>query len=145
MNFPAGQATTTVTVTPLSDALVEGDETVILTLTDGPNYDLGSPTQATVTIADTVIPLVTVEATDPNAAEPGSDPGTFTFTRNGNLSLALNSVTFTRTGTATALTVSALRVAPRFPTPSPAMESLRKRKCSPARSSMIRDSEMTAI
>jgi hypothetical protein len=51
-NFGAGQLTTAVTVTPVTDAEVEGDETVLFTLTDGAHYDLGTPASATVTIAD---------------------------------------------------------------------------------------------
>src|SRR5262249_34120387 len=38
-----GQASATVTVTPKDDAVIEGDETVVLTVTDGRLYDLGSP------------------------------------------------------------------------------------------------------
>jgi subtilisin-like proprotein convertase family protein len=47
------------------------------------------------------VPVVTVTATDANASEVGLDPGTFTFTRSGDVSLALNGVTYSRTGTAT--------------------------------------------
>ena len=41
--FLAGQATVDVVVTPIADALMETPETVILTLTDGLTYDLGTP------------------------------------------------------------------------------------------------------
>jgi hypothetical protein len=50
VTIPAGQASATITVTPVNDALVEGPETVILTLVDGASYDLGVDTTATVTI-----------------------------------------------------------------------------------------------
>lgn len=51
--IPAGQASTTITVTPVNDANSgEGSETVLLTLTDTANYDLGAAASATVTIAD---------------------------------------------------------------------------------------------
>ena len=40
-------------VTPIPDAVVEPAETVVVTLTDGANYDLGSPATATVTTPKT--------------------------------------------------------------------------------------------
>ena len=47
-----GQAFVDITVTPVDDTLVEGNETVTLALTDTTAYDLGATTTATVTIAD---------------------------------------------------------------------------------------------
>src|SRR5262249_5464086 len=49
--IPAGQVSATVTVMPIDDGIVEGDETVILTLQPGP-YLIGAPASATVTITD---------------------------------------------------------------------------------------------
>ncbi|MBD2500053.1 choice-of-anchor I family protein [Anabaena azotica] len=49
--IPAGQASATITITPVNDATTEGNETVTLTLVDGVSYDLGVA-NATVTIAD---------------------------------------------------------------------------------------------
>jgi hypothetical protein len=40
----------TKTVTPLQDSLQELNETVILTLAQSPNYAVGSPKSATVTL-----------------------------------------------------------------------------------------------
>jgi hypothetical protein len=54
--IPAGQASTTIAVVPLLDALVELPETVVLTVLDGLDYDAGAADQATVTIADTAVP-----------------------------------------------------------------------------------------
>lgn len=51
VTFAAGQATADLFVVPLPDGTVEGPETVIVTVTDGATYDLGSPATATVTIA----------------------------------------------------------------------------------------------
>jgi hypothetical protein len=98
--FAAGSATTTVLVTPIADAVVEGAESVILTLTGVAPYDLGSPATATVTITDTNVPLITVDAFDSTAAESTGDPGRFRFTRSGATTAALT-VTFTVAGTAT--------------------------------------------
>jgi hypothetical protein len=101
VSFAAGQSTVTRTVTPRNDALVEGPETVILTLVDGAQYDLGVPSTATVTITDNPIPIVTIEAVDPTASESPLDTGTFVISRIGDTELAL-SVTLTRSGNATA-------------------------------------------
>ena len=59
------------TITPLADAVVEGDETVILTIGASGNYVIGAPGSATVTIADAPTPVMTVVATTPNASELG--------------------------------------------------------------------------
>lgn len=98
--FLANQATVDVVVTPLVDAATEGSESVVLTLTTVTPYDLGSPATATVTIADTDSPLVSVAAFDSTASETGPDLGTFRFTRTGSTAASLT-VTFTVTGTAT--------------------------------------------
>ncbi|HZX48578.1 MAG TPA: DUF1566 domain-containing protein [Nitrospirota bacterium] len=50
--IPAGYTSATITVTPVNDTAVEGDETVIVTLNANAAYTLGSPGSATVTIAD---------------------------------------------------------------------------------------------
>lgn len=48
----AGQTSVDVVITPVDDDLVESSETVVLTLVDGADYDLGAGASATVTIAD---------------------------------------------------------------------------------------------
>ena len=50
VNFLAGQATATVSVTPLTDAAPDLSETVIVTIVDAAAYDLGAVSTATVTI-----------------------------------------------------------------------------------------------
>ncbi len=50
--IPSGQSSVDLTITPVDDAVVEGPETVTLTLGDTGSYDVGSPAAATVTIAD---------------------------------------------------------------------------------------------
>lgn len=50
--FPEGVKTKTVQVKPKDDTLNEANETVKVILVDKPNYNLGSPVQATVTIQD---------------------------------------------------------------------------------------------
>jgi hypothetical protein len=50
--FAAGSPTAAVTLTPVDDLVVEGGETAVLNLLAGAGYSLGTPTNATVTIAD---------------------------------------------------------------------------------------------
>ena len=59
--IPAGSLTTTVVVTPLDDALVEGREQVTLTLQANAAYVLGATTTATVSVLDDE-PMVWVTA-----------------------------------------------------------------------------------
>jgi hypothetical protein len=100
VTIPANQTTATVIISPLADNLVEGPETVVLTIQPGSTYIIGADSQATVTIADDP-PVVSVTATTPTASETGPVAGVFTFTRSGgNLAAALT-VNFSRTGTAT--------------------------------------------
>jgi hypothetical protein len=88
----AGSSNGTVTITPVDDALVEGNETVVLTLTTNAAYAVGSPASATVTIVDNdaaVKPTVTIAATDNTATEAGRTTGTFTISRSGSTSASL--------------------------------------------------------
>ena len=51
VTFAANSAVADVNVTALSDNLVEGNETLVATLTSGTGYSVGSPSAATVNIA----------------------------------------------------------------------------------------------
>jgi hypothetical protein len=99
--MPIGAASVPITVAPIDDTLVEGNETVVMTITSGSGYTIGSPTAATVTIADNDLPTVAIAATSPHAAE-GSTPvtGVFTVSRTGPTTAAM-SVTLAYSGTAT--------------------------------------------
>ena len=99
VTIPIGQATATVTVTPVLDPQAETTETVQLTLASGA-YLVGTPNIASIQIADSTIPLVSVQASDASASEPGPNTGTFTFSRTGNTAAPLT-VTYTVNGTAT--------------------------------------------
>ena len=107
VTFPAGQATTTLSVIPVDDATAEWNETVKLTLSKSAKYKIDSAkSNATVNIADNdrVMPIVSIAATDSVAAETRSsesvDRGLFTVTRTGATSAALT-VSVTVSGTAT--------------------------------------------
>jgi Domain of unknown function (DUF5666)/Calx-beta domain len=99
--FPAGEDSIEVLVTPITDALVEGAETVVLTLTGVGPYLIGTPASAVIVLNDAPAPapLVSVAASDPAASETG-DPATFQFTRTGALTSPL-AITVTINGTAT--------------------------------------------
>jgi Domain of unknown function (DUF4347)/FG-GAP-like repeat/Calx-beta domain len=49
--IPVGSSTVDVTITPSDDAITEGSETAILTLTDTAAYNLGAPATQTATVA----------------------------------------------------------------------------------------------
>jgi thermitase len=102
VTIPSGADSATVTLRPVDDGIIEGSETVVLTLAAGISYSVGTAKAATVTIHDNDFPpVVTVAATTAAAAEEGATPGTFTFTRTGNMSASLT-VKFAVTGSATA-------------------------------------------
>lgn len=50
VTIPAGASSATVTIAPIDDAVVEANETVVLTLSANAGYKVGTPASATVTI-----------------------------------------------------------------------------------------------
>jgi len=107
--IPAGRSFVRIAVVPVDDTLVEGPETVRVTLYHPPfagplppAYVIGSPSNAVVTILDSdpsVPPpfepaVVTIEATDQFARETGMltivEPGLFTIRRTGNTNPTLH-------------------------------------------------------
>jgi Calx-beta domain-containing protein len=102
VTIPVGASSVLVTVSPSADSLTEGSETVVLTIASNSGYQVGSPSSATVTIADGTqsvpLPTVSMSVTDSAAAESGS-PGSVTISRSGNTSAALT-VTYTVGGSA---------------------------------------------
>ncbi|WP_158563336.1 Calx-beta domain-containing protein [Chitinophaga silvatica] len=97
-------------VTVLDDQIIEGDETVILTLTGGTTSSIGNFTvnntkaSATVTIADddnsAANLVLNITASKPNAAEPSTN-GEFTISLPANITSAVPiTVQYTVTGTA---------------------------------------------
>lgn len=95
--FGAGNATATVTIDPTADGTPEPDETVILTVTSGAGYTVGSPSSATGTILndDTVVTVVVAPASTPE----GGANLVYTFTRTGSTTSSLT-VNFSVGGTA---------------------------------------------
>ncbi|MEO1521694.1 MAG: Calx-beta domain-containing protein, partial [Cyanobacteria bacterium J06633_2] len=86
VTIPARQKSIDVPVFPLFDEEIEGDEDVVVTLEDTANYQRGMPYIGVVTIKDCPppCPVVCVEATVPEALEPGfgqqKKNGVFTIT-----------------------------------------------------------------
>lgn len=73
--LPAGVASVDLVVTPYDDQLTEAvAEVVVLTVTDGVGYVVGSPSQATVTIEDLRM-LVELEVLEPIAVKGTLTPG----------------------------------------------------------------------
>ncbi len=93
VTIPAGETTANITVTPIDDALSEGNETVILTVASAATYNVGSPGAATIVIQDDEQIGLSITATDDTASEPGSDTGLITISRGssttGNLTVYL--------------------------------------------------------
>ena len=71
--IPAGAATATVPVVPVDDTVVENNETVIVTITSGSGYILGSPASGTVSIvSDDVAPdMLVADLQTPRSAADG--------------------------------------------------------------------------
>jgi hypothetical protein len=140
--IPAGATFATVTVTPINDAVVEIQETVILTLQPTTRYTVGSPSTATVILTDDdVLPTVTISATDAAASEP-SDTGTFTVTRTGGTTTALI-VTYSVGGTATS--GSDFSIAPASPLTMPIGATSATITVTPTDDSLVEDDETVTV
>ncbi|NLY02135.1 MAG: hypothetical protein GXY83_39125, partial [Rhodopirellula sp.] len=97
--IPAGETSVDVLLEVVNDTVSESLETAVLTLSSpAAGYTVGTPSGATVNIADDDPPVVTITATDDTAAEPTNN-GTYRITRTGSTVAAL-AVTFTESGTA---------------------------------------------
>jgi hypothetical protein len=73
---PAGAASVDVTITPVDDSLVEGTETLTLTLSDTGSYDVGANASATITILDNDVapPPVVLAITEVAPWSSGNSP-----------------------------------------------------------------------
>ena len=106
VTISAGASSATVFLSILNDSLVEGAETVVLTLT-GTNHLSAvvhaTDKAATITIGDDDGTTVSVAAADASGAEPGSDDAQFTVTLDGGKLAAAGGiiVSYTVSGTAT--------------------------------------------
>jgi hypothetical protein len=97
--IPAGVLSKIITVVPIQDDLLEGPEQVTLSIAESDDYWLGAVSSAAVTIADDEKPIVSITASDADAAENPADNGVFTFTRTGPAADSLT-VRYTMSGSA---------------------------------------------
>ncbi|HEV8307572.1 MAG TPA: S8 family serine peptidase [Methylomirabilota bacterium] len=80
VTIPAGSATATIAVVPVDDALIEADETVIVTLAVDAAYIVGKPGSATVTVAsDDANPVPGLTSLAPSSALAGDGALTLTI------------------------------------------------------------------
>ncbi|MBD0778264.1 gliding motility-associated C-terminal domain-containing protein [Maribacter sp. ANRC-HE7] len=105
VSVPDGDQTATVTIDPVNDTVVEGTETVVLTLLADAGYDLGAVANrtATVNITDNDTFTATVSATDATGAEAGNNNGVFEIDL-GAINASGNPVTVNYTIGGTAVT-----------------------------------------
>lgn len=101
----AGQASTTLVLTPLEDALVEGDEAAVLHVVPSDRYRVDhAASSAVATLHDDEVaaglPLVSLQELDAAATEAPGNPGAVRVVRTGPTALPLE-VSYTIAGTAT--------------------------------------------
>lgn len=103
--IPAGQASTSLVLTPLQDALVEGDESAVLHVVPTDRYRVAhAASSATATLHDDEVaaglPIVSLQQLDAVATEAPGNPGAVRVVRTGSTALPLD-VDYTIAGTAT--------------------------------------------
>jgi hypothetical protein len=98
VTIDAGSLSTNITLTPKDDTLMEGVETVKITLVPDADYLVGTPASGTAEITSNEV--VTITAPDPTATEKPLTTGYFLVRRTGSTAAALV-VGYTVTGTAT--------------------------------------------
>lgn len=81
--IPAGQPSATLIIQPRDNRLNDGGQTVEIILSDSPLYNVGVPGTGIVFIQDGARPTVSIRASSPDGAEPGT-PGEFTLWRVGD-------------------------------------------------------------
>jgi hypothetical protein len=77
VTIQAGSSTRTISVTPIDDATVESDETVVVTLTTDAAYTVGSPSNATVTIVSDELAQTYAVTSDPPGLQIEVDKVTY--------------------------------------------------------------------
>jgi uncharacterized delta-60 repeat protein len=98
VTFAPGETTKAVNISVTGDDLYEADETFKLNLSDAVNASISS-TSAIGTIVNDDLPVISIDITDAETAEP-NNPGQFTLTRTG-ITTADLTVNYAIAGTAT--------------------------------------------
>lgn len=89
LSFAVGETVKAIPIAITSDAAIESNETITLSLSSPTGATLGGITAHTATITDDDTPVVSIVATDADAAESG-DGASFTISRTGPTTSALN-------------------------------------------------------
>jgi hypothetical protein len=79
VTIAAGAKTATFNVTPTTDSLVEGDETVIVSLVNSNTYNVVNPAFAQVILLDDELSTISISSFDTAAAEAGGGTNTAAF------------------------------------------------------------------
>jgi len=104
--IPTGQSFVELTITPVDDGLVEDSETVVLTLVDADDYDLGASTTATVRIGDEAPTVVSTVPANGASNVPVDQTITVTFSEAVNVSGSWFSILCSASGAHTAIVSS---------------------------------------
>jgi hypothetical protein len=97
--IPVAQSSVVLSIVPLRDNVVEGEETVVIGIAASPSYAIATPDPATVRILDDPA-IVQLVASAPAANEQGLLAGAFTLSRSGGDTANSLSVPLSRLGTA---------------------------------------------
>ncbi|MCB1636214.1 MAG: hypothetical protein KDI51_16625, partial [Xanthomonadales bacterium] len=97
--IPANATTATIVIDPISDGIVEPNETVILTVVPGSGYSIGTPSSATGSILNDDAPVASISVSPASVPEDGAGNLVYTVTLN-QPALSTASVNFTVSGTA---------------------------------------------
>jgi hypothetical protein len=84
VQIPTGQTSATILVSPLTDSLVESQESVIVSLSPDAAYTLGTPNSSTIQLSDKDRPQVYCQVSSSLLAEP-STKGSFRVGRSGSI------------------------------------------------------------
>lgn len=101
VTIPAGKNSACICVAPIDDAVLEGNETVVVTISEDLTYYIGSPSTAAVTITDNdgATSTVSIKALSAEISEWSRNNGLLRITRNGD-TLSPLTAKYTCSGTA---------------------------------------------
>ena len=111
VTIAANATTATITIDPSVDGIVEPDETVILTVSSGTGYTVGTPASATGTILNDDVPAASIAVAPAAVQEDGAANLIYTITLD-QAAFSPTSVNFTVGGTATSGTDYAVVTSP---------------------------------
>lgn len=101
VTFAPGDSTTNLTILPIDDSIAELSETLTLSVAPSPNYSIGIPGSATVTIADNDTPAIDLEVVQGSMYERlANDYARLRAVRRGDTNAASFSANLTYLGTA---------------------------------------------